>query len=92
MIMRKLLPLTFVSLFVLPAVAQDNEAEINATLENRYKEWIAAANKKDAAALTNLYDENAVVMPKSEEPVLGKAAMASITKSLSPTRILCRSH
>jgi uncharacterized protein (TIGR02246 family) len=82
MIMRKLLPLTFVSLFVLPAVAQDNEAGIKATLENRYQEWIAAANKKDAAALTNLYDENAVVMPKSEEPVLGKAAIGEYYKKL----------
>jgi uncharacterized protein (TIGR02246 family) len=73
--MRKLLLLTFLFLFALPGLAQDNEAEIKATVENRYKEWIAAANKKDAAAMTNLYDENAVLLPKSEEPVLGKAAI-----------------
>jgi uncharacterized protein (TIGR02246 family) len=78
--MRKLLLL--MSLFVLPAVAQDNEAEIKATVENRYKEWIAAANKKDAAAMTNLYDENAVLLPKSEEPVLGKAAIGEYYKKL----------
>jgi ketosteroid isomerase-like protein len=78
--MRKLLLL--MSLFVLPALAQDNEAEIKATVENRYKEWIAAANKKDATALTNLYDENAVLMPKSEEPVLGKAAIGEYYKKL----------
>jgi ketosteroid isomerase-like protein len=42
-------------------------------VEDRYKEWLAAANTKDAAALTNLFDENAVLMPKQEEPVLGSA-------------------
>jgi uncharacterized protein (TIGR02246 family) len=80
--MRKLLLLALVSLFVLPALAQDNEAEIKATVENRYKEWLAAANKKDAAAITSLYDENAVLMPKSEEPVLGKAAIGEYYKKL----------
>ena len=78
--MRKLLLL--MSLFVLPALAQDNEAKIKATVENRYHEWIAAANKKDAAALTNLYDENAVLMPKEEEPVIGKAAIGEYYKKL----------
>jgi ketosteroid isomerase-like protein len=29
-------------------------------------EWIAAANKKDAEALTNLYDENSILMPEEE--------------------------
>jgi uncharacterized protein (TIGR02246 family) len=80
--MRKLLSLTFVSLFVLPALAQDNEAGIKATLENRYKEWLAAANKKDAAAMTSLYDENALLLPKSEEPVLGQAAIGEYYKKL----------
>jgi uncharacterized protein (TIGR02246 family) len=70
------------SLFVLPALAQDNEAEIKATVENRYQEWLAAANKKDAAAMSGLYDENAVLLPKSEEPVLGKAAIGEYYKKL----------
>jgi hypothetical protein len=61
--MRKLLLLSLNFLVVLPALAQDNEAKIKSAVEDRYKEWIAAANKKDAAALTNLYDENAVLMP-----------------------------
>jgi uncharacterized protein (TIGR02246 family) len=78
--MRKLLWL--VSLFVLPALAQDNEAEIKATVENRYKEWLAAANKKDVSEMLNLYDENAVLMPKQEEPVLGKAAISEYYKKL----------
>ena len=70
------------SLFVLPVLAQDNEAEIKATVENRYNEWLAAANKKDVSAMMNLYDENAVLMPKQEEPVLGKAAISKYYKKL----------
>jgi uncharacterized protein (TIGR02246 family) len=70
------------SLFVLPALAQDNEAKIKATVENRYQEWLAAANKKDATAMTGLYDENAVLLPKSEEPVLGQAAIGEYYKKL----------
>ena len=62
--MRNLLLLTLMLLVVSPAVANESEAEIKTTVENRYKEWIAAANKKDAVALTNLYDENAVLMPR----------------------------
>jgi ketosteroid isomerase-like protein len=73
--MRKLLSLILMFLVVLSARAQDNEVTIKAAVEDRYKEWIAAANKKDAEALTNLYDENAVLMPPREEAVLGKAAI-----------------
>ena len=51
-------------------------------VEGRYKEWIAAANQKDAEALTSLYDENAVLMPKEEEPVIGKAAIAEYYRRL----------
>ena len=80
--MRKLLSLTITFLVVLSALAGDNEANIKATVEDRYKEWIAAANKKDATALTNLYDENAVLMPKEEEPVIGKAAISEYYKKL----------
>ena len=80
--MRKLLSLTLVFLVVLPALAKDDEANIRAAVEDRYKEWIAAANKKDAAALTDLYDENAVLMPKEEEPVIGNAAIGEYYKKL----------
>jgi uncharacterized protein (TIGR02246 family) len=73
--MRKLLPLTLMFIAVLPALAKDDETKIKAVVEDRYKEWIAAASKKDAEALTDLYDENAVLMPKQEEPVIGKAAI-----------------
>ena len=78
---KRLLPLVTL-LAVLPAVAQDNEARIKAAVEDRYKEWIVAANKKDAVALVNLYDQNAVLMPKQEEPVLGKAAIGEYYKNL----------
>ena len=77
--------LIFVMLFMvsLPAFAQDNEeARIKATVEDRFQEWLAAANKKDAAAMTNLYDENAVLLPKSEELVLGKAAIGEYYRKL----------
>src|SRR5215467_5920242 len=80
--MRKLLLLSLTFLVVLPALAQDNEARIKAAVEARYKEWLAAANKKDAAALTDLYDENAVLLPKQEEPVIGKAAIGEYYKKL----------
>ncbi len=81
--MRKLVLLSLMFVAVLPAVANDNEdAKIKATAEDRYQGWLAAANKKDAAAMTNLYDENAVLMPKSEEPVLGKSAIGEYYKKL----------
>jgi ketosteroid isomerase-like protein len=83
--MRKLSSLTLVlvaGLAALPALAQHDEANIKTVVEDRYKEWFAAANKKDAEALTNLYDEHAVLMPKQEEPVIGKAAIAEYYKRL----------
>ncbi|MGA7274090.1 MAG: DUF4440 domain-containing protein [Candidatus Udaeobacter sp.] len=80
--MRNLLLLTLMLLVVLPALANENEADIKATVENRYIDWIAAANKKDAVELTNLYDENAVLMPKEEEPVIGKTAIGEYYKKL----------
>ena len=80
--MRTLLSLALMFLVVLPALAKDDEARIKATVEDRYKEWLDAANKKDAEAFANLYDENAVLMPKEEEPVLGKAAIGEYYKQL----------
>jgi hypothetical protein len=32
--------------------------------------------------MTDLYDENAVLMPKSEEPVLGKSVISDYYKKL----------
>ena len=80
--MRKIFLLMF--LLALPALANDNneEAKIKAGVEDRYQEWLAADNKKDAAAITDLYDENAVLMPKSEEPVIGLAAVTEYYKKL----------
>ena len=81
--MRKLFLLTLMLLLSVPVLAKDDEeAKIKATVEDRYKEWMAAANKKDAAALTDLYDENAVLMPKEEEPVIGIAAIGEYYKKL----------
>ena len=80
--MSKLLPLPLMFLVVLPVFAQNNEANIKAAVEDRYKEWLAAANEKDAVALTNFYDEDAVLMPKEEEPVLGKPAIGEYYKKL----------
>ena len=80
--MRKLFLLTFMLLLSVPAMAQEEEGKIKAAVEDRYKEWLAAANNKDAAAMIDLYDENAVLMPKSEEPVLGKAAIGEYYKKL----------
>jgi uncharacterized protein (TIGR02246 family) len=79
--MRKIFLLMF--LLVLPALASDNDdAKIKTAVEDRYQEWLAAANKKDVSAMTNLYDDNAVLMPKSEEPVLGKTAIGEYYKKL----------
>jgi uncharacterized protein (TIGR02246 family) len=80
--MRKLLSLTFMLLAVLPVLANDNEAKIKATVENRYQQWLTADNKKDAEAITDLYDENAVLMPSREDPVLGKTAIGEWYKKL----------
>jgi uncharacterized protein (TIGR02246 family) len=81
--MGKFLCLALVLCVALPAIAREDEAKIKATVEDRYQEWIAAENKKDAAALTNLYDENAVLMPGREEPVFGKAAIGEWYKKLA---------
>ena len=43
--------------------------------QDRYKEWLTAENKKDAELLITFYDDNAVLMPSKEEPVIGKAAI-----------------
>lgn len=70
-------------LLAVPALANDNdEAKIKTAVEDRYKEMLAAINKKDAVALTELYDENAVLMPQMEEPLLGKAAIGEYYKKL----------
>ncbi|HEY6070959.1 MAG TPA: DUF4440 domain-containing protein [Chthoniobacterales bacterium] len=73
--MRRLLFLIPMLLLATPVFANDEDAKIRATLENRYQEWISAANNKDVTALMKLYDDNAVLMPKSQEPVLGKTAI-----------------
>jgi Ketosteroid isomerase homolog len=81
--MRKSFALTLMLILSVPVLASDNEeARIKAAVEDVYKQWLAAANKKDAAALTDLYDENAVLMPKQEEPEIGKPAIGEYYKKL----------
>ena len=81
--MHKLILVAATFVFCLPIRAQDNdEPRIKATVEDRYREWVAAENKKDAAAITDLFDENAVLLPKSEEPVIGKPAIGEYFKKL----------
>ncbi len=81
--MRKLLLLTLMLLLAVPVLANDNdEAKLKSAVQNRYQDWLAAANKKDVSAMMNLYDDNAVLMPKSEEAVLGKTAIGEYYKTL----------
>jgi ketosteroid isomerase-like protein len=79
--MHKVLSFTLICLATLPALAKD-DVKIKAILEDRYNQWLAAENTKDAEALTNLFDENAVLMPKQEEPVIGKTAIGDYYKKL----------
>jgi ketosteroid isomerase-like protein len=80
--MRKLALLALMSIACLPVLAKDDDARIKTIVEDRYKEWIAAASRKDPEALGSLYDENAVLMPKQEEPVIGKAAIGDYYRKL----------
>ena len=64
--MRKCVVLTLVFLAVVPVLAKDDEANIKAAVTERYQRWIAAENKNDAEAITDLYDENVVLMPRQE--------------------------
>ena len=73
--MRKTITIALLFLAVLPAFAKDDINQIKAAVADGYKQWVAAANKKDAAALAALYDQDAVLMPPREEPVLGQAAI-----------------
>jgi ketosteroid isomerase-like protein len=73
--MRKFLCLALMLCIALPAIARDDENKIKAVPQDRYKEWLTAENKKDAELLITFYDDNAVLMPSKEEPVIGKAAI-----------------
>jgi ketosteroid isomerase-like protein len=87
--MRKPVSLALMFLAVLPVLARDDEAKIKATVEDRYQEWLAAENKKDAEMLTSFYDENAVLMPSKEDPVIGKAAIGEwYTKLVADPRFV----
>jgi hypothetical protein len=60
-------------LLALPVLANDEEAKIKTAVEDRYKEVLAAINKKDAAALTDVIEEQDQLKPHKEERVLQKA-------------------
>lgn len=61
----------------LPVIAREDESKIQAAMEARFKEWLAAENKKDAEMLTNLYGENAALM------------VAAVAMAVSPIRGSC---
>jgi uncharacterized protein (TIGR02246 family) len=55
-----------------PATQPDaDQAAVSATL----RRYVAASNAGDAAALADLYTEDALLLPPDEEPVLGRAAI-----------------
>ena len=60
------------------ASAQDAKAAVTAAAETME----VAFNGKDAAMLTNLYAEDAVVMPPGVEPVKGHEAIRAMWESL----------
>ena len=74
--MRKPLLLSLMLLVVLPALANENEAEIKATVENRYKEWIAAASGCSVSTIavsgtTSVWFATVTTMPSSTASVSG---------------------
>ena len=80
--MRKAVCIALLLCVVGPAFARDDEGKIKAAVDARYQEWLAAENKRDAAAVTSLYDDQAVLLPSKEEPVVGLAAIAEWHKKL----------
>ena len=80
--MRKVLYLALALCVALTAMAREDENKIKAAVVDRYNEWLVAENKKDAEMITNFYDENAVLMPSREDPVIGKAAIGEFYKKL----------
>ena len=60
------------------ASAQDAQAEVTAAAEKME----VAFNEKDAATLTALYAENAIVMPPGIEPLKGHDAIRAMWESL----------
>jgi uncharacterized protein (TIGR02246 family) len=46
------------------------------------KDWVAAANAKDAAKLTSLYADDAVLMPSNAPMAKGHAAIQAVWKGL----------
>jgi len=82
--MRPIRPLLFAGLTAClvsvpqSASAQDVRAEVTAAA----KKMEAAFNEKDAAALTALYADNAIVMPPGVEPLQGHEAIRAMWESL----------
>lgn len=72
---RKLLYFALVLTIARSAIAGEDGTRIKTVVEGRYIEWLAAENKKDAELLTSFYDENAVLLPSKEDPVIGKVAI-----------------
>ena len=64
------------------ALARQSDREVRAALEDRYEGWLAAENRRDAAMITSFYDDDAVLLPGKEEPVVGKPAIGQYYKML----------
>lgn len=85
--MRRMHPMFFAGLFACvlsapqSAAAQDAKAEITAAAETME----VAFNSRDAATLTALYTETAVVMPPGVEPLKGHEAIRAMWESLDET-------
>ena len=63
-------------------VGEGRRSQNQEAVTERYQRWIAAENKRDADAITDLYDENAVLMPKQGEPIIGKTAIGEYYRKL----------
>ncbi|MEJ2547673.1 MAG: SgcJ/EcaC family oxidoreductase [Gemmatimonadota bacterium] len=81
---RRIYPLwtaTFIACLIAgpqSATAQDAKAEVTAAAEKME----AAFNARDAATLTSLYAESAIVMPPGSEPMTGHDAIRAMWDSL----------
>lgn len=73
-IIYKFLLLTVLVGLTTLSYSSDN-AKAKAAIANGYKRWVAADQNKDAQALAGFYDDDAVLMPPREEPVIGKQAI-----------------
>ena len=67
-----------------PLAAQEAEVETRGprqdveALEERGRDWVDAARREDAAALVDLYEEDAVFLPPGRPEIVGREAIRSL--------------